>query len=99
MDTLTWVVVVCACVTAFAAVALLVATILVVRHQGKVLERSCALTAQHIDFSKRLMSRFCASNNIQAEAFVRQQEQREETANERNRLEAAGTIQETKWLR
>ena len=45
------------------------------------------------------MSRFCAANNIQAEAFVRQQEQQEETANERNRLEAAGTIQEKEWLR
>lgn len=66
-----------------------------ITNQGK-------LYAQSIDFNKRLLSRFCAAANLQAEQYAAVMETREEIAQRRNeerRMDEAGQIEAREYLR
>jgi len=90
MTTAIWVVVACTSIIAILAAVLVVCVLVVVRHQGRVLKHT-------EDVNLRLLRRFTAIADIQAEAYVHSIETKD--PNEERRIEEAEVEQERVFLK
>lgn len=83
-----------------AALVLGILSYLTVRKSQKMTESQVVMNREMFAFSSSLMSRFVASNNLQAEIYCAEKEQREAvTGNEERRIEDANTVQEVIYIR